>query len=87
MPTHPRNAAGPIASSAAVDQVRPNSEGKMIRAIQCGVISDVIALAPDAAPESTLSAMLAKGGDGLNPLELTGEIVRFYVERWRDGQS
>jgi uridine phosphorylase len=58
---------------------RVNAEGRVIRAIQCGVISDVIG--PDAASESTLSTMLAKGGAGLNPLERTGEIVRFYVER------
>lgn len=60
---------------------RINSEGRAMRAIQCGVISDVIALGPDAPSESTLSAMLAKGGGGLNPLERTGEIVSFYVER------
>jgi hypothetical protein len=28
-----------------------------------------------------LGAMLAKGGEGLNPLELTGGIVMFYIER------
>ncbi|MBV9906015.1 MAG: hypothetical protein JOY52_00480 [Hyphomicrobiales bacterium] len=59
---------------------RVNAEGRAIRAIQCGVVSDVIALGPDAS-ESALSAMLAKGGDGLNPLERTGEIVAFYIER------
>jgi purine-nucleoside phosphorylase len=59
-----------------------NAEKKAMRAIQCGVISDVIALGPDEEAESTLSVMLAKGGEGgLNPLEMTGEIVRFYVER------
>ena len=52
-----------------------------MRAIQCGVISDAIAPGPDVPSESTLSAMLAKGGEGLNPLELTGGIVMFYIER------
>lgn len=60
---------------------RINSEGRTIRAIQCGVISDVIALGPEANSESTLSVMLAGGGAGLNPLERTGEIVSFYVEQ------
>ena len=60
---------------------RVNSEGRAMRAIQCGVISDAIAPGPDAPSESTLSAMLAKGGEGLNPLELTGGIVMFYIER------
>ncbi len=57
-----------------------NSEGRAMRAIQCGVISDVIALGPHAGSESTLSAMLAGGGEGLNPLQRTGEIVAFYIE-------
>lgn len=61
---------------------RVNSEGRAMRTIQCGVISDVIALGPDAPSESTLSVMLAKGGEaGLNPLERTGDIVAFYIER------
>lgn len=60
---------------------RINSEGRTMRAIQCGVISDLVALGRDAPAESTLSAMLANGGDGLNPLERTGKIVRFYLER------
>ncbi|MEQ1953082.1 hypothetical protein [Mesorhizobium sp. CN2-181] len=60
---------------------RVNSEGRAMRSIQCGVISDVIALGPDTPSESTLSAMLVKGSDGLNPLERTGEIVSFYIER------
>lgn len=61
---------------------RINNEGKAMWAIQCGVISDVIALGPDAAAESMLSVMLAKGDYGaLNPLERTGDIVRFYIER------
>jgi uridine phosphorylase len=61
---------------------RVNAEGRAMRAIQCGVISDVVALGPDAPSESTLSVMLASGGGaGLNPLERTGDIVTFYVER------
>ena len=49
-----------------------------MRAIQCGVVSDVAG--PGAESESTLSTMLSGSGDGFNPLERTGEIVRFYVE-------
>jgi uridine phosphorylase len=61
---------------------RVNAEGRAMRAIQCGVISDVVALGPGAPSESTLSAMLAGGGgSGLNPLERTGDIVGFYIER------
>lgn len=60
---------------------RVNSEGRAMRAIQCGVVSDVVAGEPGAAAESTLSAMLAGGAAGLNPLEKTGDIVAFYVER------
>jgi hypothetical protein len=60
---------------------RTNAEGRVMHAIQCGVISDVIALGPDAPSESTLSVMLSKGAGGLNPLERTGEIVSFYIEQ------
>ncbi len=60
---------------------RENAEGRVIRTLQCGVISDVVAAGPDAASGSTLSAMLAKGAEGLNPLERTGEIVTWYIER------
>jgi len=60
---------------------RENAEGRTIRALQCGVISDVVAAGPDAASDSTLAAMLAKGAEGLNPLERTGEIVTLYIER------
>jgi uridine phosphorylase len=58
---------------------RENGEGRPMRALQCGVISDVIA--SDEESESTLAAMLAEGGEGLNPLERTGDIVSFYIER------
>lgn len=58
-----------------------NSEGRRMRTIQCGVISDVVS--PDAAldAESTLSTMLSGAGTGFNPLERTGDIVAFYVEQ------
>lgn len=57
---------------------RRNAEGRTIQTIQCGVISDVAG--PGAESESTLSTMLSGAADGFNPLERTGEIVRFYVE-------
>lgn len=57
-----------------------NAEGRRLRTIQCGVISDVVPAEPGGSSESTLGTMLAQGGEGLNPLEQTGEIVRFYVE-------
>jgi uridine phosphorylase len=60
---------------------RNNTEGRMIRTIQCGVISDVVTFGADAGSESTLSAMLAKGNSGLNPLERTGGIVAWYIEQ------
>ena len=60
---------------------RENAEGRTLRAIQCGVISDVIASGAAGEAESTLATMLAAGGEGLNPLERTGEIVAFYLER------
>lgn len=60
---------------------RENAEGRTLRAVQMGVISDVVEAGPGAASESTLSAMLVGGAEGLNPLERTGEIVRFYVEQ------
>ena len=59
---------------------RVNAEGRAMRAIQCGVISDVIASGPDVEYESALATMLAGGGEGLNPLERTGEIVTCYIE-------
>jgi uridine phosphorylase len=60
---------------------RANAEGRTIRAIQCGVISDVVAPGPGGSSESTLAAMLDTGDSGLNPLERVGDIVAFYVER------
>ncbi|MBL8165177.1 MAG: hypothetical protein JNJ61_24560 [Anaerolineae bacterium] len=61
---------------------RINSEGKVVRAIECGVISDVTSGSADAEWDSTLSVMLV-GGDtsSMNPLALTGHIVEFYIER------
>ena len=59
---------------------RINSAGRSMRTVQCGVISDVVPVGPDAESSSTLSAMLAGGCEGLNPLERTGEIVSFFVE-------
>ncbi len=58
---------------------RINSAGKTVAAIQAGVISDVVSGASEHA-ESALSAMLSGETDGFNPLEKTGEIVRFYLE-------
>lgn len=55
-----------------------NSAGRRVRTVQCGVVSDVIAR--DGASDSVLAGMLAAGVTGVNPLERTGEIVRFYVE-------
>ncbi len=57
---------------------RINSAGRMIRAIQAGVLSDIVT--GSAAAESTLSTMLCSGSGAFNPLERTGDIVRFYVE-------
>ena len=56
-----------------------NSAGRNIRTIQCGVLSDIVS--GTAQSESTLGAMLSTtGATGLNPLERTGDIVRFYIE-------
>lgn len=58
-----------------------NHENKKIKAIQCGVISNI---ASEHAHErdSTLSVMLSsEKTDQLNPLELTGNIVEFFVEK------
>jgi uridine phosphorylase len=60
---------------------RENAEGRRISALQCGVISDVVHAGPDMASESALSAMLAGGDGGFNPLEQTGDIVTWYIER------
>lgn len=57
---------------------RTNSAGRTIAAIQTGVLSDIVT--GDAAAESTLGTMLAAGTATFNPLERTGDIVRFYVE-------
>lgn len=57
---------------------RENAARRTVAAIQCGVISDVVAADEEA--ESTLAIMLAKGAQGLNPLERTGEIVTWFIE-------
>ncbi|MEI8347465.1 MAG: hypothetical protein WCG27_08355 [Pseudomonadota bacterium] len=58
-----------------------NNEGEKIETIECGVISDVT----DGKGhdwDSNLSVMLSSNDTkNLNPLELTGKIVKFYVER------
>ncbi|CAN7638413.1 hypothetical protein LJR016_004912 [Devosia sp. LjRoot16] len=60
---------------------RTNAEGRRIRTIQCGVISDMVSAEPGADSESTLSTMLSGAGEGFNPLERTGDIVSFYIEQ------
>ena len=57
-----------------------NNSRKKIKAIECGVISDVT-LGKGKAWESTLSAVLtSKNNQTLNPLDLTGNIVEYYVK-------
>jgi uridine phosphorylase len=64
----------------AVSQV--NSDNKRIKTVECGVISDVTGGNHDENWDSTLSVMLSsQGGGALNPLQLTGKIVEFYIER------
>ena len=58
-----------------------NAEGRRMRTIQCGVISDIVTADPATEAESTLSAMLTGNADGFNPLQRTGDIVSFYIER------
>lgn len=60
---------------------RNNAEGRSLRTIQCGVISDVVSPDPTLEAESTLSTMLTGGSGGFNPLERTGDILAFYIER------
>lgn len=55
-----------------------NSTGRRLRAVQCGVVSDVID--QDGRAESDLAGMLSDQAQGVNPLQRTGEIVRFYLE-------
>jgi uridine phosphorylase len=64
----------------AVSQV--NNENRQMKTVECGVISDVTGRSSSEEWDSTLSVMLsAEGGAGLNPLEMTGRIVEFYIER------
>lgn len=61
---------------------RINGDQKIIKTIECGVISDVTGGEADAEWDSTLAVMLAaQSEDMFNPLALTGEIVAFYIER------
>ncbi|MCC6892703.1 MAG: hypothetical protein IT321_07785 [Anaerolineae bacterium] len=63
----------------AVSQV--NSENRHVKSIECGVISDVTGTTHTDEWDSTLSVMLAADNASvLNPLQLTGDIVRFYIE-------
>jgi uridine phosphorylase len=59
-----------------------NSDKKIIKTIECGVISDVTGDSTNQEWESSLSVILSsQGSGGLNPLELTSKIVEVYVER------
>jgi purine-nucleoside phosphorylase len=59
-----------------------NSDEKIIKTIECGVISDVTGGSTNHGWESLLSVILSsQGSGGLNPLELTSKIVEFYIER------
>ena len=56
---------------------RTNYARRPMAAIQCGVLSDIVSADTS---ESTLGTMLAGGTTAFNPLERTGDIVRFYIE-------
>ena len=59
-----------------------NSDNKRLKTIECGVISDVTGSDPDHDWDSNLSVMLSsENTTALNPLELTGKIVEFYIEQ------
>jgi uridine phosphorylase len=59
-----------------------NSDNKRLKAIECGVISDVTGSDPDQDWDSNLSVMLSsESTSALNPLELTSKIVEFYIEQ------
>ncbi len=60
-----------------------NNAGRRLRTVQCGVVSDVIDR--DGQSKSVLAEMLAEGPQGMNPLERTSEIVRFYLETLAPG--
>lgn len=58
-----------------------NNEKRIIKTVECGVISDVVNQ-NGSDWDSTLSVMLSsQGPKTLNPLELTGKIVEFYIEK------
>ena len=56
---------------------RTNYVRRQVAAIQCGVLSDIVSAGTS---ESALGTMLAGGTTAFNPLERTGDIVRFYIE-------
>jgi len=59
-----------------------NSDNKRLKSIECGVISDVTGSDLNQDWDSNLSVMLsAESTTALNPLQLTGKIVEFYVEQ------
>lgn len=59
-----------------------NSEKKLIKTIECGVISDIVGGGINQGWESSLPAMISPhDSGGLNPLELASKIVEFYIER------
>jgi hypothetical protein len=59
---------------------RTNHSGRVLRAVQCGIVSDVIG--GDGGSESRLADMLAGGaGDGTAPMARLDAIVRTYIER------
>jgi uridine phosphorylase len=60
---------------------RHNHSGRIVKTIECGVISDVTE-GKGKEWKSTLSTVLtSEKTEGVNPLELTGKIVEWYVER------
>ncbi len=64
----------------AVSQV--NSDNKRLKTIECGVISDVTGSDPNQEWDSTLAVMLSdQSSTAFNPLQLTGNIVTFYIEQ------
>jgi len=56
-----------------------NAEGRSMRAVQCGIVSDVVARTGES--ESALAEMLAGSAGGATPMDGVGRIVEFYVER------
>lgn len=67
-------------SSHLFAAARSNAENRRLAAVQCGVISDLIAGADDAGSRSKLSEMLPSPHDEGPILARVGNIVEFYVE-------